>query len=100
MCSCKLTHIPTGVVKTAQTRSRVNSYNLAYAELSDQVIQATNASHSAANASIRKDQVGSGMRGDKIRTIRFQDNSVVDHMTGKRTTADKYMKGRMDELWS
>lgn len=47
----------------------------------------------------RKEQVGSGMRGDKIRTYRFQDNTVTDHLTGKTAQVDKVMKGRFDLLW-
>jgi protein subunit release factor A len=32
---------------------------------------------------VRRKQIGSGMRGDKRRTYRFQDDTVVDHVTGK-----------------
>jgi protein subunit release factor A len=31
---------------------------------------------------IRRQQIGSGMRGDKRRTYRFQDDAVADHVTG------------------
>ncbi len=55
--------------------------------------------HYGKTADLRKTQVGSGMRGDKIRTIRFQDNTVTDHLTGKRAPADKYLKGNIDLLW-
>ncbi len=48
---------------------------------------------------IRKDQVGTGERSDKRRTIRFQADQVVDHITGKRMNAADYMKGNMDKLW-
>lgn len=48
----------------------------------------------------RKAQVGSGMRGDKTITIRFQDDRVQHHATGKTMKASKYMKGFMDQLWS
>lgn len=48
---------------------------------------------------IRKDQMGSGMRGDKIRTYRFQDDRVEDHITGKRLSCKKAMAGNFDLLW-
>jgi peptide chain release factor 1 len=51
-------------------------------------------------ASDRKSQVGTGMRGDKIRTYRFQDDSVQDHLTGKRSKVKKVMNGNFDELWN
>jgi protein subunit release factor A len=50
-------------------------------------------------ASDRKAQVGSGMRGDKIRTYRFQDDTVQDHLTGKRANAKKVLAGNFDLLW-
>jgi len=50
-------------------------------------------------AVIRKDQVGSGMRGDKIRTYRMQDDNVTDHQSGKRAKGTKVMKGFFDLLW-
>ena len=50
-------------------------------------------------ANDRKRQVGSGMRGDKIRTYRFQDDSVQDHVTGKRATCSQILKGNLDLLW-
>ena len=98
--SCRLTHIPTGITQTAQTRSRENSYKLAHTELVLLVGNTMKAQYYDKTSTIRKDQVGSGMRGDKIRTIRFQDNTVVDHITGKKMQADKFMKGFMDSLWN
>lgn len=47
----------------------------------------------------RKQQVGSGMRGDKIRTYRFQDDSVQDHVTGRRAKCSAILKGNIDLLW-
>ena len=97
--SCRLIHTPTGITQTAQTRSRENSYKLAYSELVKLVEQTIRNSHSEKTADIRKNQIGSGMRGDKVLTIRFQDNTVVDHRTEKKMQADKFMRGFMDELW-
>ncbi len=47
----------------------------------------------------RKRQVGSGQRGDKIRTYRFQDDVVHDHLTGKRAKCSQVLKGNVDHLW-
>lgn len=97
--SCRLTYIPLGIVQTAQTRSRTNSYEMAYKKLIEQLDSLHQAHHLSGTSTIRKEQVGSGMRGDKVRTIRFQDNTVVDHVTGKKMPANKYMKGGMIDLW-
>ncbi|MCS4088800.1 hypothetical protein [Rhizobium sp. BK176] len=48
---------------------------------------------------VRRQQIGSGMRGDKRRTYRFQDDIVVDHITGKSMQANKAMKGALMHLW-
>jgi peptide chain release factor 1 len=97
--SCRITHIPTGAIATSQTRARSNSYKLARADIEKRIIDQQTTILNKQISVDRKCQVGSGMRGDKIRTIRFQDNSAVDHITGKRTTAERFMKGYMDLLW-
>lgn len=50
-------------------------------------------------ATTRKHQVGTGMRGDKIRTYRFQDDRVLDHITGKTASTKKVLQGNFDLLW-
>lgn len=50
-------------------------------------------------SSIKKSQVGSGMRADKIRTYRFQDDQVIDHISSKTAKAEKVMKGKFHLLW-
>lgn len=52
-----------------------------------------------ATAQDRKQQVGSGMRGDKIRTYRFQDDVVKDHNTDRTATVSKVMRGYFDLMW-
>jgi hypothetical protein len=34
------------------------------------------------------------MRGDKRRTIRVQDDTVVDHRTGRRWSFREYVRGQ------
>jgi protein subunit release factor A len=60
--------------------------------------QAANARWEQENAT-RRSQMGSGMRGDKRRTYRFQDNEVVDHVTGKRARCSDIMRGGFERLW-
>ena len=98
--SCRLTHILTGEIVTAQCRSRENSLNEAKTELLNRLNGSARRGHFAETAIERKNQVGSGQRGDKIRTYRFQNNSVKDHQTGKQCTCEKLLAGNFDLLWS
>lgn len=97
--SARLRHIPTGIVTTAQCRSRENSFSQAYDELHRLVCAwKSRASHESV-ALDRKAMVGTGMRGDKIRTYRFQDDRVKDDRTGLSAPCSKVMKGGFDLLW-
>lgn len=98
--SCRITHLPTGVVATAQTRSRQNSYNLAIQNIQKELDADAKRRYNSNIASTRKDQVGSGMRGDKIRTYRFQDDRVQDHVTGKTASTKKVLQGNFELLWN
>jgi protein subunit release factor A len=48
---------------------------------------------SQAEGAFRQAPVGSGMRGDKRRTIRCQDGVVTDHLTGRRWSLRDYERG-------
>jgi len=99
MCSLELIHLPTGISRTAQGRSREANAKDARAELLAALSQAHgDDAHRDRNAT-RAAQVGLGMRADKRRTYRFQDDRVVDHETGRSAKATHFMRGRIDLLW-
>ena len=98
--SCRITHVPTGTVATAQCRLRENSYNEAMVAIKERVIGTATKDFYNDLANTRKDQVGSGMRGDKIRTYRFQDDIVKDHVTGKKASVSKVLAGNFNLLWN
>jgi len=97
--SCRITHLPTGTIVTAQHRSRENSLK----EAKDTILGRLHRNKSDAAyqemSKDRKQQMGSGERGDKMRTYRFQDNSVKDHKSGKEARADKVLAGNFNLLW-
>jgi peptide chain release factor 1 len=97
--SCRITHIPTGVVKTAQTRNRQSSEKEARQSLLTHLDSMYHQAKRTTFDSDRKGQVGSGMRGDKIRTYRFQDDRVEDHQTGRGASCKKVMGGNFENLW-
>ena len=97
--SCRITHIPSGVIATAQTRSRQTSYDQALSAIQTSVDSMLKRHYNSIIAIDRKQQVGSGMRGDKVRTYRFQDDVVKDHLTNKTASVKKVLAGNFDLLW-
>lgn len=98
--SCRITHIPTGIVVTAQCRSRQNSLAEAMSAIQAHIDNLNTTAYNKSVAAERKQQVGSGMRGDKIRTYRFQDDRVQDHSTGKTAKCSAVLKGNFELLWN
>ena len=96
---CRLTHIPTGLSVKSENRSRKVSYRNALESLTNLVSESTQKSLHSNQSAKRKQQVGSGMRGDKIRTYRFQDDIVIDHRTSRKEKLKKIMKGNFDVFW-
>jgi peptide chain release factor 1 len=95
----RLTHVPTGVrVECCTERSQKSNRETARALMRVRVYEATQGVANAERAENRKQQVGSGQRGDKIRTYREQDNRVTDHRTGKKTTLEKIRRGELELL--
>ncbi len=97
--SCRMFHIPTGIVESRQGRKREDNFRQAKEALLLKLNNMQTGHIRTQSQAIKKTQMGSGMRGDKIRTYRFQDNQVVDHLTGKVAKASKVMKGNFHLLW-
>lgn len=97
--SCRLVHLPSGITVTAQTRNRDSSLKQARDELVSKLRNLADQRQTIEVGEAKKRQVGSGQRGDKIRTIRFQDDRATDHRNDKKIRASEYMRGRMDALW-
>jgi peptide chain release factor 1 len=98
--SCRITHIPTGTVAKSECRSRTNSLDEAMAEIQRRVDEMAQRQYNKDIATDRRQQVGSGMRGDKIRTYRFQDDVVQDHITGQKSSVKRVLNGNFDLLWN
>lgn len=98
MNSCRLVHIPSGTTVTAQTRSRENSLQEARRELIRRLTQETQYKVLEEESTARKALVGSGMRGDKKRTYRLQDDIVIDD-SGNKASAKYVLNGNFDILW-
>ena len=94
-----LRHLPTGIViRVENGKSQYINRQNALLILATKLEEDNRKKEAKERSSKRKKQVGSGMRGDKIRTIQVKNNIVVDHRTGKRTTWKKYSRGDFDDL--
>jgi peptide chain release factor 1 len=89
-----LTYLPTGLqVRCETTRSQQKNRELALVLLRTRLFEAAQSRQRLERHAERKQQVGSGMRGDKRRTIRCQDGQVTDHLTGKKWELRAYLRG-------
>ncbi len=89
-----LTHVPTGLtVRCESERSQHQNEQTALALLRARLHAAAAKESAAARDQDRRRQMGSGMRGDKRRTIRCQDGTVVDHPTGRTWPLRVYERG-------
>ena len=92
--SCVIaTHKKTGIAVRVDMRSQHESRRIALKILSAKLRDQTLERERAARAADRRQQVGSGMRGDKIRTYRTQDDRVTDHRTGQVWNLRRWVKG-------
>lgn len=98
--SCRAIHIPSGLSQTAQTRDRKSSQQQAMQALINHLDEMARNDKYTIISKDRKEQVGSGMRGDKIRTYRFQDDTVKDHITGRSSTTTNVLAGKFEILWN
>jgi len=97
--SVELIHVPTGMSRTAQTRSRDTSLRDARQALEKALAERHRDMTASVVNSTRTGQIGTGERSDKRRTLRFQDDRVTDHVTGRSTSLSRFMKGDIDDLW-
>ncbi len=96
----RLTHVPSGLVVTcqdekSQTKNKEKAFKVLRARLYDLKLQEQNKEISE----VRKSQVGSGDRSERIRTYNFPQGRVSDHRIGVTIyKLDYFLDGDLDEI--
>jgi peptide chain release factor 1 len=98
----RLTHLPTNIVVQCQDqRSQTRNRELAWRWLRAKLYEHFEEQKAKERRELRRTQVGSGDRSDKIRTYNFPDNRITDGRLGSSGSVhqlEEFLQGNMDEL--
>jgi len=96
----RLTHYPTGIVVYSQTeKSQIQNKAKAFALLKAKLYDIEQQQRHDAEAELRRSQIGTGDRSEKIRTYNFPQGRVTDHRIGLTLyKLDKVMNGDIQEI--
>jgi len=96
----RLTHLPTNtVVQCQDERSQLKNMAKAMTVLRSRLLQKAQAEVDAVSSALRKSQVGSGDRSEKIRTYNFPQSRITDHRINLTIhQLDAFMAGQLEPI--
>ncbi len=96
----RLTHYPTGIVVYSQTeKSQLQNKAKAFALLRAKLYDMEQQQRHDAEAELRRSQIGTGDRSEKIRTYNFPQGRVTDHRINLTVyRLDKVLNGDIQEI--
>jgi peptide chain release factor 1 len=96
----RLTYLPTGMVVICQDeRSQLRNRQKAMAVLKARLLEMENQKQEAEMTSLRRSQVGTGERAEKVRTYNFPQDRITDHRIGVTLhNLPRIMAGDLDQL--
>jgi peptide chain release factor 1 len=95
----RITHVPTGTVvvcmdEKSQHKNRARAMRI----LRTRLLEAERARIAKERSDLRKSQVGSGDRSERIRTYNWPQNRVTDHRLGQSFSLEQVVAGRLTPL--
>ena len=96
----RITHIPTGMVVTCQDeKSQLKNKSKAMRVLRARLYEKEQEERRREESELRKSQIGSGDRSDRIRTYNYPQSRVTDHRIGLTLySLENFLEGEMDEI--
>ena len=96
----RLTHVPTNtVVQCQDERSQLKNMAKAMTVLRSRLLEKAQAEADAESSALRKSQVGSGDRSEKIRTYNFPQSRVTDHRVNVTIhQLESFMQGQIEPI--
>jgi len=96
----RITHLPTGIVVQSQNeRSQLQNRANAMRVLQARLLARQQEEADAESAALRKSQIRTVDRSERIRTYNFPENRIADHRTGyKAYNLDQVMNGALDPV--
>ncbi|MFJ1513353.1 peptide chain release factor 1 [Cellulosimicrobium funkei] len=96
----RITHLPTGIVVSMQNeKSQLQNREQAMRVLRARLLAAQQEAAAAEAADLRRSQVRTVDRSERIRTYNFPENRIADHRTGyKAYNLDQVLDGDLDPV--
>ena len=96
----RITHMPTGIVVSCQNeKSQLQNRESAMRILRARMLAAAEEAAAAAASDVRKSQVRTVDRSERIRTYNFPENRLADHRVGfKSNNLDQVLNGDLDPV--
>jgi peptide chain release factor 1 len=95
----RITHLPTGtMVVCMDEKSQHKNRQRAMRILRSRLLDAKRAKAAQERADMRRSQVGSGDRNERVRTYNWPQNRVTDHRLGQNFSLEHVVNGKLDPM--
>ena len=95
----KCIHIPTGIKQERTTKCQHSNKRMALEAVNNELDAMIRQCKFNMINSQRSSAMGSGERGSRTRTYKFQEGMIIDHVKGKTADIRIFYKGQLDKLF-